>query len=306
VATYDPKFKGRKISELPSGSTGLEIKTAEQQLNEMVDAGIEITEGDAFMRKIPTYSFPKVCQPLDFLSIKNQMNKGSCAGHTLAFIGEGCFWVMSNGQVKRFSGDAMYKLAQEKDGIRGDRGSTPTACAWVAQNIGLVPEDLFGPTVERYDQIPQVTDKHREAAGNYKLKSVVRLTSYEQIRSFLGAGAGFIQCCSIWPGHFDQGGKAPIDSFFGPQRNDQHGGGHSYGLGGYNADGHILLINSWDEVWRDDGAALMTKNCFDEMFTNKMTFVLGYSDIDLKNEDKGGEDKIFVPRRIPIDINDWI
>lgn len=296
---FKPEYAGRPIHELPDGATGCKSRTVEQSLNEMADGGVTITEAEDFLAGIPkTYAFPRVVNPLDYLKVKDQKQKGACAGFTLATVGEMNFWVASGGEIERFSGDALYVLAQEKDGIRGDRGSTPTACAWVAQNIGLVPESVYGPTVSTYQQLKRVTSSMREAASDYKLKSIVRLKTYQHVKDFLGAGLGSVQCCSRWQQHFMHSNL--VDSFFGPRHNSQHGGGHSYTLNGYDEAGNILVTNSWNTNVHDEGGFKMTPRCIKELFTDNFSFVLGYSNMQTSHATPPG------PREIKLKHSDWV
>ena len=70
------EYAGRPIHELPSGATGCSWESAEQALNDMVDGGVNLTEGSDFLRAIPqTYSFPETCQVTDFIKILDQRQK---------------------------------------------------------------------------------------------------------------------------------------------------------------------------------------------------------------------------------------
>lgn len=299
MTEFKPEYAGKPIHELPDGATGYKSRSAEQALNEMSDGGVVITEAEDFMRSVPqTFSFPKVCNPLDYLQVLNQKNKGACAGFTIAQVASMNFWVATGGQMTQgFSGDAMYVLAQEKDGIRGDRGSTPTGCAWVVQNIGVVPLEVYGPTVSEYRQLKPVTDAHRQAAADYKMESIVRLKSYDQVYQFLGAGLGSVQCCSLWKQHFME--QNLVDSFHGPKHASGHGGGHSYTMNGYDENGNILVTNSWDTNVHDEGGFLVTRNFMNELFSNEMSFVLGYSNMKTSKASPPG------PRSIPIKASRW-
>ena len=297
---FKPEWAGKHLHELPDGASGYKSRPAEQALNEMADGGVVITEAEDFMRAIPqTFSFPQVCNPLDYLKVKNQQQKGSCQGHSLAGVGEMNFWVATGGDIERFSGDATYVLSQEKDGIKGDRGSTPTAGAWVAQNIGLVPESAYGPTVKTYNELKPVTDAHRQAAADYKMSSIVRLKSYDQMYQFLGAGLGAIQVCSLWKQHFM---AKYVTTFFGEAHNSRHAGGHAYLCNGYNKNGDLLCTNSWGHGsnTHDEGGFLTSRNFWEELFSDKMSFVLGYSNMKTSKSQPPG------PRTIPVKASDWV
>ena len=293
---FKPEFFEKEISDLPNGGTGYRAIPGDDVAKEIQDAGIDLVEGSEFLRSLQSYSVPDVVNSLEYIKVKNQQSKGACAGFTVAWIAEFLHWVASGGETERFSGDAMYVLAQQKDGIRGDRGSTPTSCAWVMKNIGPIKESDYGPTVKTYNQLKPVTQSMKQNAGKYKVECVVRLRSYKDVKQFLGAGVGAIQMGSIWPAHFDARGSNLISSFHGPKRNDQHGGGHSYGLGGYDKQGNILLVNSWSPRWGDDGMKLLSPRAIDEMFQHNFTICLGYTDMGIKP--KG-------PREFKFKASDW-
>ena len=300
MTLFKPEYSGRPIHELPDGATGYKSRPAEQLLNEMVDAGVIITEGADFMRAIPqTFSFPKVVNPLDYLEVLDQKAKGACAGFTMAQIASMNFWVATGGErTESFSGDAMYLLAQEDDGLLGrDVGSTPTGCAKVVQNIGVVPLSAYGPTVKTYRELKRVTEAHREAAADYKLSSIVRLKTYDQIYQFLGGGMGAIQVCSLWKQHFMSNNI--VQSFHGGRHNSQHGGGHSYTANGYDENGNILITNSWNTTVHDEGGFLMTPQCIRELLQDRMSVVLGYSNMVTSHAKPPG------PRKIKIVSEDW-
>lgn len=278
---FKPEWVGQPLHGLPDGASGCKSRTAEQALNEMVDGGVIISEGSSILSRVPDmFGFPDACNSTDHIEILDQKQKGACAGFTMAQVASINFWIASGGDTRPFSGDAMYVLAQEKDGIRGDRGSTPTACAWVVQNIGVVPLESYGPTVETYRELRPVTDEHRAAAEPYKMQSIVRLRSFSDMWKFQTAGLGAIQVCSLWKEHFM---AKEIRTFHGAKHNSQHGGGHSWTVGGYNKSLMALLgLNSWNVNVHDEGAFLAMKRFWEELFGNNMSLVLGYSNMSFK------------------------
>lgn len=295
----DLKMKSKDISQLPPGTTGYKLITSDDYCSQLVSGGVNLTEGNDFFRGFPMsvddllkalekglVGFPDHCNPLPFLRVKDQMRKGACAGFGSAQAGEGCQWIKTKGEIVRFSGDAHYWLAQRQGGLLGrDVGSLPSDNAWVAQNIGFVTEESYGPAVETYDQIQPVTDEQIEIAGKYKMRTIVRFRDPKQMIAFVASGQGFATIGSIWPAHFDQNKMQPITSFFGPRRNDQHGGGHMYAIMGFYKHPQYgicaLLVNSWNTHWGDEGARLITLRALMEMFGHQFTVALGWSDMDL-------------------------
>lgn len=311
-ATDLTKFKGKHVSDLPPGASGYELKSAEETLNEFADSGLTITSSKDWVETLPqTFAFPEHSNPLDFLKVKDQQQVGACAGFGMAQAGEGCFWVASGGKVRRISGWAQYILAQEKGDMRQrnggfdrrqDIGSHPKDVAWAAMNIGLVPEQMCPPSPTTYDQGWEVTDAMREAAGENKIKSIVHFTKPAHLFKYLQTGQGYITMACKWMAHFDQGPKKdPVNSFFGPQRQDRHGGGHQVSIMGFtNHAQHglcALIVNSWNTVWRDDGAALFTMKAIEEAMSDQMSIFLGYSDMSVKEKKQ---------RKIDIVHSDWV
>jgi len=277
---FKAEYAGKPLHELPDGASGYKSRTSEEALNEMVDGGVVITEASDFMAGVPSmFGFPDTCNTTEFMKILNQMQKGACAGFTMAQIAAINFWIATGGETKQFSGDAMYVLAQEKDGIK------------------VVPLDSYGPTVKTYRELRPVTEEHRKAAEPYKLHTIVRLRSFDQMWKFQTAGLGAIQVCSLWKEHFM---AKTIKTFFGAKHNSQHGGGHSWTVGGFNKAMRALLgINSWDEAVHDEGAFLALEQFWHELFQDKMSFVLGYSNMKLQASTPPG------PRKIPYKSSSW-
>lgn len=274
----------KPVSQLPPGATGYLVKSRQQTTNELADRGVSVVSGRDWLSRVPeTVAFPDHHNPLEFLKVKDQRQTGSCAGFASAQVGEGCFHLES-GEVERFNGWAQYYLAQEKGGLLGrDVGSMPQDNAWACINVGLVPSSVCPDPPATYQQGWRVTTEMREAAAPFRMKSIVDLDA-DDIKPFLTKGQGYITAASIWPANFDQGGNV-ITSFYGPRRQDQHGGGHMYSImGWYNHPQHgwcALLVNSWGvQHWGDEGAKLITLRALQEMAQHQFTVFLGWSDME--------------------------
>jgi len=277
-------WKNKDISETPAGVTGYTLQTREDHLEACKSSGIDLYDSSPIEAMELTYAWPPHCNPLPFIKVKDQQRMGACGGFALAQVGEGCNWVKTNGGVQRYSGAAMYFLAQEKGGLRGDVGSVPSDLAWVARNIGLVPQEICPPDPPTYQQRFKVTQAMRDAGSDHKLFAFDLDGKPDAIKKFLTGGIGYVMVGSIWPAHFDRGGKSPITTFQGQQRGDVHGGGHAYALMGWHTHPQhgfcYLLVNSWNVSWGDDGARLLTEGALIEMLKHKFTRVIGFSDQD--------------------------
>lgn len=283
--------KKKEISQLKPGTTGYELRSVSQYLDELDRAGVNLTSSRDWFREFDFLPrFPKSCNPLSFLSVMDQKRQGACAGFGTAQAGEGCFWQASGGAVQRFSGSAHYYLAQERDGFLGrDVGSMPGSHAWIVQNVGMFPKNACPPDPEDYSGRFEITDEMKEAAGAYKLKGVVHLESPKSLFDWLQQGQGYATLASTWPAHFDQGGSSPITSFHGPRRDDRHGGGHMYAIMGWYKHPQLglcaVLVNSWNVYWGDEGAKLITLRALQEMFQHRFTVCIGMSDMDLQGRE---------------------
>jgi len=69
--------------------------------------------------------------PMAMFGPLNQGNQGSCQGHALAMCFQICYF-LATGRIEAFSRAAGYYLAQRRDNINGDRGSTLSGGQWVA------------------------------------------------------------------------------------------------------------------------------------------------------------------------------
>ena len=300
------------VSELPPGATGYRLIRAAESYEAMAAANVNLKDGADIARRIPEvvgygnlYEFPPSCNVTDFISPKNQNQVGACGGNATAQAGEGCSWLATDGQVKRYSGWAQYILAQEDDGLRRrgqgfdrslDVGSTPTGNATAFMNVGLVPEEMCPPEPMTYDRGWEVTDEMRAAAEGNKIKTAVRIRSVEQADKFLKGGLGFLTLACKWMAHFDQPNpEFVLKDFNGPPRQDRHGGGHLTAIMGWYMHPDyglcFVLVNSWSKKWMDEGAVLVTAQWLFQALRDDFTIVTGFSDLLLDDSEK-----IFVPR----------
>ena len=140
-------YDNPNVSELPPGFTGYVIEN--EDLDFLADVSIS---ADAWFANLPdTWAYPQSVNALNWVVTENQGQIGSCAGHGFTTVGEG-IWFLETGIAPVFSPWAAYRLAQEKDGIHGDSGSTIAGNVWVGKNIGLVPKEICPPYPASYGQ----------------------------------------------------------------------------------------------------------------------------------------------------------
>jgi hypothetical protein len=285
------------VSELEPGATGFYLEDQDH------DAILSMCESaECWFESYPeTFTYPDSVNALDWVVTENQMSIGSCAGFGATTVGEGVHW-LGTGESLAFSPWAQFAMAQQRDGIRGDRGSTIQGNIWVMKNIGLVPKSICPAYPKSYNQGWPVTDEMKAAAKQYRIPNSVDVRGYDNSLKFLQSGQGFVYHGSIWTKGMDAPGFK-IHDFFGPRRNDRHGGGHSTCFVGWTEElcpccgtPYLILHNSWSKRWGDDGAKMMCRKAYDDMSGHKATVLQGISDVP---RDRG-------PRLIRIDANDWV
>lgn len=274
----------KQVSELPPGSSGYDIDKEDRE--QILSTGVSIDEWFRnFRTPSETFAYPESVNALDWIETENQGQIGTCAGHGGTTVGEGVFALAAGGKAPTFSPWAHFWLAQKRDGIRGDNGATIAGCIWVGENIGYVPKSHCPPYPKSYRHGWVVTDEMREAAAPWKLKKHIDVRGYEASLRFLKNGQGFIHHGSRWTRAMDGPGDK-IHDFHGPQRNDQHGGGHSVCIVGWSAllcpccqKNYLIVHNSWTRQWGNDGAKYMCAKAYDDMSADRLTVLQGLSDI---------------------------
>jgi hypothetical protein len=203
-----------------------------------------------------------------WLRTEHQGQQGACQGECSGEVGEVCFSIANQGKVTQFSPQWHYIESQRFDGLIGkDQGSTLFGGAKVLQQLGCCPEPVWPYTGKYHIESPKGRRACLDAAAPYKVKTVVRLKSYQQIFDWLAGGLG-----SVWIG-----------------RRMGWGGGHATHLAGYTAKkdakgrNFIDEHNSWGTTWGDKGWAVRSPAEVDSWFTDKYTVVLGASDMTTLN-----------------------
>lgn len=173
--------------------------------------------GTAFLFSLGEYEEIRL-DPRKLIRIENQGQQGSCAGHSLSSILEWCYAIASGGEVVQLSRAMAYYEAQRISGIRGDSGSTIAAGAKLAIETGLCAEPLWAYPSRYENTRPANFQAVVADAGSRKIRSAMKVTSYDAYRKFLGAGLGGIHNGIAWGDGMD---RAVVDSF------SAGGGGHA-------------------------------------------------------------------------------
>lgn len=199
-----------------------------------------------------------------WLRTENQLQQGSCNGWSSEEAGEVCFNIATQGDRIEFSAQWNYIEAQRNDGLIGrDCGSTLFGAAKAMRELGCLPEEFWPYTGKYVMESPKGRSACLEAAAGYKIKTFVRLKSYQQIFNWLAGGLG-----SCWVG-----------------RTRDWNGGHATHLPGYtkqrDSKGRNYLDehNQWGKTFGDNGWVTRSPDHVDSWFTDPNTVVLGCSDM---------------------------
>ncbi len=185
----------------------------------------------------------KINAPEAIVNVVDQGPVGSCQGQSLAKCFQICYF-LATGRVLNFSAMCGYIIAQQYDGIRGDRGSTLSGGQLVATSHGMCLE-RYWPDTKTYDTRPK-TDSFP-----FKLVSATPTNNPQEIRKALGAGLP-VQTGVAW--------KESLDEENPQEYRGRSLGGHSTVLWG------DYQINSWGEQWNQDGMSNWM-DCLDEIVT---------------------------------------
>jgi len=216
--------------------------------------------------------------PRSLLRVENQGPVGSCQGQS---ISSGCEWlyILATGDSSlQLSRSYGYYRSQKIDGLLGrDAGSTIQAGIKVAMEFGI-PEESEWKYANRYSpNPPKPWDEMDKLGAKYKIAKAIRLTTYEAIRTFLGAGVGMVHLGIPWNSSVD---KALVTSF-----NPNGGGGHSIGLYSLSdrkdSQGRpfVWMMNSWDKTWGNAGWAEWSPDAVSAMLKARFAVFVGISEM---------------------------
>lgn len=229
--------------------------------------------------------------PRKLIRIENQGSQGSCAGHSLSSIMEWCYTIASGGEVVQLSRAMAYYEAQRISGIRGDSGSTIGAGAKLAMETGLCLEPLWVYPARYNNTRPSEFQAVLADAGTRKIRSAVKITTYEAYRTFLGAGLGGVHNGIAWGNSMER----PVVESFSPG-----GGGHA--IAGLclseriDSQGrpYVWIANSWGLQFgsRDvPGWQEWSPNAISQMLRHQWTEMIGLSDMAIPKPRKFSADE---------------
>ena len=211
-------------------------------------------------------TFPKfntTADPLGVVDILDQGQQGSCQGHALAQVFSICYF-LATGRKQAFSRAAAYYLSQQKDGIRGDQGSTLSGGQYVATQHGLCLESDW-PYPGRYNPAmpPSAQGKFL-----FRLATTKPFRDVKSVVEWLDQGLP-VQIGVTWGSSCD---KEVVDSY-----NARSGGGHSTVFWQRRAGGNVVNINSWGRRWAGDGVHEWTVKSIEAALAARWTVMIGYA-----------------------------
>ena len=246
--------------KLPQGPLGWAADKENYQLLE--DTGVE----SSLVLKRYLDSFPKfdtTANPLGVLKVFDQGQIGSCQGNALAQVFSICYF-LATGRHETFSRAAGYYLAQKKDGIRGDQGSTLSGGQWVATQHGMCLDSDW-PYVPRYNPAMPASAKDKFL---FRLQTTKPFRDVQSMLDWLEQGLP-IQTGIMWNASCDQ---EVVDSY-----SLRGGGGHSTVFWQKKPNGNCININSWGARWSGDGCHEWTPESIARTLQNKWTVYIGYA-----------------------------
>lgn len=212
------------------------------------------------------------------LQVENQARQGSCAGHSLSSILEWCYAIATGGDRIQLSRAMAYYETQRIDGIRGDNGSTIAGGCKLAVETGVCREELWRYPANYSPSRPSNFEEIKADAANYKVKTRIRMTSYDGIRTFLGAGLGGVHGGWNWNSSFE---KKVVETF-NPTNRD---GGHSEATiclstkEDSNGRPFVWVLGSWGKGFAEAGWQEVSPTCLQQMLKHPNTVLVGLSDM---------------------------
>lgn len=211
------------------------------------------------------------------LKVEAQMRIGSCAGHSLSSILEWIYAIITGGEIVQLSRAMAYFETQVLDGIRGDRGSTISGGVKLAKK-GICRESLWAYPDSYDNRRPVNYDEVLKDAENYKISTEIRMSSYDGVRTFLGAGLGGIH--SGW--NWNETMEKSVVEVFRPRQND---GGHSEAViclsTRVDSQGkpYVWVLGSWGTGFANKGWQEFSPTAVEQMLRHPNTAMVGLSDM---------------------------
>ncbi len=247
------------INHRNSGRLGWAHESENYELLDSVglDAGVVLKQ---YQNTFP--KFDATADPLGVVKVFDQGQLGSCQGNALAQIFSICYF-LATGRHETFSRAAGYYLAQQKDGIRGDNGSTLSGGQWVATQHGMCL-DADWPYVAKYN--PKMPDSARNKFL-FKLQTTKPFRDVQSMLEWLEQGLP-IQTGLLWGSSCEQ---EVVDNY-----SLRGGGGHSTVFWQLKPSGNVRMINSWGN-WMQDGCNEWTVESIAKTLKTNQTVYIGYA-----------------------------
>lgn len=226
------------------------------------------------------FEAPPVSEPWTLVHQENQLQMGSCQGHSLSTVVELCQRILT-GDYTQLSRMYAYIETQRIDGLIGyDRGSTVWGGVQLAEGKGICAEALWTYT-GKYSTKPTGSYTLAECysdAANRKLKKHVKMNSYEDVAKFIGLGIGGV--------HWGIGWNSSCEAKVCERYHSSWGGGHSIPTPFFsprvNSKGekYVWMNNSWGENWCNHGWSEWSPDFIRDLFDNNDTVAYGLTDMD--------------------------
>lgn len=236
----------------------------------------------AVLRRYGDDKIPDQVDPRDWHRIENQKQMGACQGVALSTCGETAWKIATGDPNLQLSKWWCYRQSQVKDGIHSDSGSTLSAGAWVAKNLGFPLESLVPYPTSYSRSIPDSPEMKADAATR-KIRKIAPMPLYDDMLRWIGLGFGGVQIGIPWPGSWMDlnANNAYLDRF--PSVGNS--GGHSVAIIGYlkekAPDGSNWLVcpNSWGTGFGDRGFMYFSRTCIEGMKRTRWNEFQGLTDM---------------------------
>jgi len=221
---------------------------------------------------------PEFTDRAKWIKVEDQGQQGSCAGQAITTCSE-ISRVLAGGKLIQLSRQGAYIMAQKKDGINGDRGSTISGNVYVATEQGHVLESVW-PYSSSYSA--QVPEEYADAT-KHKMAGHSPMRSFDDAVKHIGL-LGTIDVGVNWTAELDRmvaNNNGLITSW-----PTGRGGGHSVVLPDLcilDFDGNplpgddpwIKLTNSWSLRWGRKGHAMLNRRAMEGMINMRDNVVEG-------------------------------
>lgn len=212
------------------------------------------------------------------LKVESQARQGACAGHSLSSILEWIYAIATGGDRIQLSRAMAYYETQRIDGIRGDNGSTIGGGEKLVKGTGLCREELWKYPSSYNPSRPANWEEIKVDAKQFRVKTSIRITSYDGYRTFIGAGLGGVHGGWNWNSTMEK----KVVEVFQPTNRD---GGHSEAgiclstREDSSGRPYIWILGSWDKTFAQAGWQEFSPTCIQQMLKHPNTVLVGLSDM---------------------------